>query len=486
MGTLTRRRFLAHSTAAGVGAVVGAGCGRASEDTPGAEAGRVVAEEAVAGESPGSRPPHIVLIMLDTLRADKLGCYGYPHDTSPALDALAARGVVFERAVAQCSWTRPSVGSLLTSRYARDLGLYVEHNEILNSRFETIGTLLKQHGYTTFGATANPNMNRSYNFHLGFDEYIESAVVFSWMEEAHDDNVRGRVSLPSAPRLYEQTLDFARRHPQGPCYVQLNLMEIHEWYVRDNYTLRRPEYQGLFLDVGERYPKYLQSVRQLTDDTAGFMEALSGLAGWEDTLFVILSDHGEGLDDHPGIAKSLYHGWLLYESQVVVPWILYRPGWTPAQRRIAQPVRLLELLPTVLDFAGAPIPEDIAGVSLKPLVEGRVASAALPEYFITETDFRGASKVGAYAAAWKYFNNIAPHAGLPPHELQARGGREQGLRTNQSRRRAEDMEPLRAYVEAWMREHPKTPPTPQLQALSEEERRQLEAIGYLGDEEETP
>ncbi|MBP8130020.1 MAG: sulfatase [Candidatus Hydrogenedentes bacterium] len=478
MGAITRRDFLSYAALAGLGAAAGPGCGPPPDDAPKAGEGPVPA----LGASSSNTPPNIVLIMLDTLRADKLGCYGCPHEVSPKLDALAAQGVLFERAVAQCSWTRPSIGSFLTSRYPRDLGLYLERNEILDSRFDTLGMLLKRRGYATFGATANPNLNRSYNFHLGFDEYIESDVVFSWMQEAHGDNVRGRVPLPSAPQLYEATLDFARRHAQGPCFAQLNLMEIHEWYVRDDYTLRRPEYQGMFLSAGERYPKYLQSVRQLTDDTAGFIEALCKLHGWENTLFAILSDHGEGLDDHPGVAKSLYHGWLLYESQVVVPWILYQPGWKPARARIAQPVRLLELLPTLLEYAGAPVPESVEGVSLKPLMDGAVETAALPEYFITETDFRGASKVGAYAAAWKYFDNSASHQGLPPQELQARGGREQGIRTDQSRRHAAEMAPMRQFVETWVQDHPKAPPTPQHAALSEEERRQLEAIGYLDDE----
>lgn len=479
MGAITRRHFFTVAAAAGLGAASGPSCRPASEDTP--ETGAVPA----AGENAPPPPPNIVLIMLDTLRADKLGCYGCPHDVSPKLDAIAAQGVLCERVVAQCSWTRPSIGSLLTSRYPRDLGLYVERNEILDSRFDTLGMLLKRQGYTTFGATANPNLNRSYNFHLGFDEYIESNVVFSWMQEAHGDNVRGQAPLPSAPQLYEATLNFARRHAQGPCFAQLNLMEIHEWYVRDNYTLRRPEYQGMFLSAGDRYPKYLQSVRQLTDDTADFIEALCKLPGWENTLFAIISDHGEGLDDHPGVAKSLYHGWLLYESQVVVPWILYQPGWKPPRPRIAQPVRLLELLPTLLEYAGAPVPESVEGVSLKPLIDGAVETAALPEYFITETDFRGASKVGAYAAAWKYFNNIAPHPGLPPQELQARGGREQGVRTDQSRQHGAEMQTMRQFVEAWMQDHPKAPATPQHAALSDDERRQLQAIGYLDDEEET-
>lgn len=468
MGALSRRDFLTRSAAAGLGFGMGTG--------PSA---------ALADASASSTPPNIALIILDTVRADKLGCYGGTQDTSPALDRIAERGVVFDRVIAQCSWTRPSIGSLLTSRYPRSLGLYVEKDEILDERFDTLAKALKRHGYTTFGATANPNLNRVFNFHLGFDEYVESSVVFGWMPNAHLENMRGRVPLPSAPQLFEQSLTFAAGHPQGPCYMQLNLMEVHEWYVRDSYSLTRTEYRGILRSSSERFPAYSEAVRQLTDDTARFIAQLSALPGWDNTIFAIISDHGEGLDDHPGIAKSLYHGWLLYESQVVVPWILYGPRLTVKQPRVRQPVRLLELAPTLLELAGAPPLDGAAGVSLKPLLEGKVDMVELPEYFITETDFRGASKVGAYAAQWKYFENLKSHAGLPPHELQRLGPRELGLHSDQSALHPELMQTMRPFVERWMEENRKTPATLARQDLSEEEKQQLQAIGYLGDRHET-
>ena len=461
----TRRRFLRNTALLGAGLGLG-WCGNAPAEQ----------------ELPGRAAPNIVLIMLDTVRADKLGCYGGRKDVSPALDRIAEKGAVLERVIAQCSWTRPSIASFLTSRYPRSLGLYLEKDEILNAHFDTLPRALQRHGYRTFGATANPNLNQIYNFHLGFDEYMESDVVFSWMSGARPENLRGKVPLPSAPSLFDRALDFARRHPQGPCYIQLNLMEVHEWYVRKEYTLTRPEYRTMFLRFGERYPQYLQAVRQLTDDTANFVARLAAEPGWDNTLFAIVSDHGEGLDDHPGIAKSLYHGWLLYESQVVVPWILYGPRWNPAQPRIRQPVRLLELAPTLLDLAGAPPLQGAEGISLRPLLEGKVDKVALPEYFITETDFRGASKVGAYAAEWKYFENLAAHAGLSPRELQKKGGREQGLRTDQASVHPEVAASMRAFMESWINTMAKSPPTRPQETLGEEEKQQLQAIGYLDDE----
>lgn len=467
MKGFTRRDFL--YTAAAGAAGLAAGCGRPAPEP-----------DSDAKQAQPAGPPNIVLIMLDTLRADKLGCYGCPHEVSPALDRIAGRGTVFERVVAQCSWTRPSVGSMLTSLHPRTLGLYKERDEALDSRFATLPEMLQQHGYRTFGATANPNMNEIYGFHRGFDEYIESSVVFGWMDtaESKETEVRGKVSLPGAPWLFGQALDFARKG-DGPCFLQLNLMEIHEWYVRDSYTMRRPEYNGLFSDTGEAYPKYLQAVRQLTDDTGAFIESLESLPGWDNTVFAIVSDHGEGLDDHPSVAKSMYHGRVLYESNSMVPWILYNPAWKPARPRVSQAVRLLEVMPTLLDCAGVPGPAGMAGVSLLPLVNGVADRAPVPDRFVLESHFRE-PRLAVYDPDWKLYDNRPPHPTLPRFELQPWGIREDGFHTDAAARHAAEAEARKQFLEQWEREHPMAAPTPADMELSDEMREQLEAIGYLG------
>ncbi len=128
---------------AAVAAALAAGCG--GDEPLGSASG---------APAPHSKPPNVVFIVLDALRADRLGCYGFPKATSPELDALTAQGVLFERVVAQCSWTRPSVGSMLTGQYPRALGLYKEIGESLPRDAESLAELLKAQGYTTIGATA--------------------------------------------------------------------------------------------------------------------------------------------------------------------------------------------------------------------------------------------------------------------------------------------------------------------------------------------
>ena len=103
-----------------------------------------------------SKKPHVVMVIIDTLRADRLGCYGYRLPTSPEIDRYASKGVRFANVISQTSWTRPSVASMLTSLHPRSIGIYREEKEILNDRFVTLAEALEQNGYRTLGATANP------------------------------------------------------------------------------------------------------------------------------------------------------------------------------------------------------------------------------------------------------------------------------------------------------------------------------------------
>ena len=472
MSNWTRREFIqgaAGSLALGAGLGLG-GCQQSTAPrTP---------------TAPTGGDPNVVLIMLDTLRADKLGCYGYDRaQTSPALDALASRGVLMDRVVSQCCWTRPSVGSLLTSLHPRTIGLFKEKGEIIHSRHRTLPMILKDNGYHCFGITANPNINSLFNFNQGFDTYVDSNVLFGWMDQKDGTQLRGdKVHLPGANAMFDRVLEHAESGVQGPHYVQVNAMEIHEWYVRN--TMIRPEYRNMYTDIGEKYPRYMQSVRQLTDDVAAFTDTLSKVPGWENTLFVIVSDHGEGLDEHQGVDKAKYHGWLLYESQVVVPWILYNPQWTAAQQRIQQPVRLLELAPTVLDYLGIEQHAAMEGHSILPAINGAVDRVNLPEYFITETHWRNANKIAAYSADWKYFENRTKHQGLPRYELQARGVGECGVRTDQLSGNSEVAMPMKSHIKTWETGHPNATATAPAREMSQEEIDQLEAIGYLpgGDE----
>lgn len=433
------------------------------------------------GRGGPSGPPNVVMIMTDTLRADKLSCYGFPRATTPELDALAKKGVVFERAIAPCSWTRPSMGSILTGLYPRRLGLYKEKDEILADRFDTLAEILRRHGYQTVGLTANPVTNSIFNFQQGFDEYVDSNVIFSWMPQQDGEITARNNKLIPAKEMFRKALDLvARNDPARPQYLQITIMEMHEYWRKRSHLIR-PEYLTQFLDAGEaREVRYLQALRQVSVDIDDFVNALRARPGWDNTLFVILGDHGEGLKDHPHVARSDHHGRLLYESNIVVPFILYHTDARFDGLRVKRPVRLLDLAPTILSLLELPVPEDLHGVSLKPLTGDPDASVPLPEQFVAETYFRTYSKAAVYAADWNYIEARDRQRGTKPRELQPRGGGEDGKLTDKSEEHPEVVNAMASFLREWERQNPKEEATQPTAKLSKEEEDQLRAIGYLG------
>lgn len=452
-------------------ALLAAGCGEAPDARQDAARGF----DPLVEDGPPGVGPSVCLIIVDTLRADRLGCYGYPGPSSPGLDRLAETGVRFARCVAQNTWTRPSHGSLLTSRYPRTLGIYHEGKDILVDEVTTLAEALDARGYGTVGVTANPNINAYYNFHQGFDHYVDSGIVFGFMPAEGSEGVRGKQALPRAEYVFEAALAALERR-RGPHYLQLNLMEVHEY----NQEPSGGEFEQEFaFEQQEPHRRYAQAVRHTTDLVAAFIERLAARPEWEDALFVITSDHGEFLaGEHPSVSLPKTHGYLVYESQALVPLILWSPGaGLPRGVVVDRPVRLLDLMPTVLDFVDAPAPEGLEGRSLLPLARDPAAEVDLPAAFVVETHFREAEKIAAYAPGWKYVLNLDGHPGAPAVELQP-DGPEDGARTDRSADEAGRAAELQAFLDAWQAAHPPALPTLSADATPEDLRRQLEALGY--------
>ncbi len=429
---------------------------------------------------PGEKP-HVVLVIIDTLRADRLGCYDYPLATSPEIDRYAAEGVRFANVISQTSWTRPSVASMLTSLHPRSIGIYREEKEILNDRFVTLAEVFRQNGYRALGATANPHLNKSFNFHQGFDYYQDSVRVWKSMGTQTGETSFSKLGIASAMDLFKdilRALDLERgQHRSVPHYLQFNVMEVHQTWRRN--TLIRERYGKMFPGLKDgKQRRYLQAIRQVSHDIDWFMNRLSRRPGWENALFVLVSDHGEGLNSHPDVPKSVNHGHLLYQSQVSVPWILYSKfGDLPRGVVVEHPVRLLDLMPTVLELCGIQATHPMRGKSLVPLLDHQ--EVQLPEGFVAETQFRESEKIGVYTKDWEYFENRDSHPGLNQHELQRFGSLENGKETDLAELHSEVVEQLSTYLETWEEKNPKTPPTLPGRDLSPEEIRQLRSLGYI-------
>lgn len=424
-----------------------------------------------------SRGANVVVLLLDTLRADQLSSYGAGQDTSPEIDRIASEGVRFARPISQCTWTRPSIGSLITSRYPRTLGIYDERDQVLPDAATTLAEVLADNGYTNLAATANPNTNTAFNFQQGYQQYVDSTVRFWWMRDNVGEHTYKQAPLQGARDVFKTLLSRVAKLDSPPYHLMATVMDIHE--AHDARVDLRAQ-ASLF--EGAQNRRYLQAIAKVSGDIAWFMGELKKLPGWEHTLLVIVSDHGEGLDSHPGIPASRWHGWLTYESQAVVPFILHSTGdELPRGLVVQRPVRLLDMMPTVLDLLGIEGPEHMQGLSLRSLLGNDAAPPALPEHFVVESQLEKKHSLAVYARDWKYMEHRVAIAGTDARELQPRGGGENGSATSVLGDHPALADTLRDALRAWERAHPATPPTLRAAPLSDEMEAQLKSLGYLGD-----
>jgi arylsulfatase A-like enzyme len=418
---------------------------------------------------------HVVLIIVDTLRADTLRCYGYPLRTSPEIDALANTGVVFDRVIAQSSWTRPAIGSLITGIYPRTLGLYKEHGETLYEHFDTLPEVFRRNGYTTIGATANPSINTVFGFDQGFDRYMDSSSVWKWMPGFEEKEASRTNAMDTASDIFGKVFAEIGPEPRPPYYVQVNLMEMHT-----PGPVIEEVFRGAFAEEEHNERQYLSKLRQVSYDIGAFVKRWVSLPGLEDTLFVITSDHGEGLPgDHPDIVGGNFHGYLIYETMARVPLIFYHPKKKLGVPLIERPVRLMDVMPTILELQGLEIPHRIDARSLAPLFEGQEHDVELPSGFVIESYFQNTDKIGVYSGDWKYFEHRDSWANTDPRELYGWRVVEKGSKGNQLGGNEDIAARLGSYLEEWEKNHPKAEPALAKRQPTEREIEQLKALGYL-------
>lgn len=345
-----------------------------------------------------AEPPNVVLISIDTLRADHLGAYGYDRrPTSPRLDALAEESAVFLDATSQAPWTTPAHMSLFTSLLPSTHGLLRDWDVALDFMLgrgsypalppsvPTLAELLHRAGYATLARVGGGTISADFGFGRGFDVYEEASEALSF--EARDG------TIGELRRLLEEHLE---RPGKAPFFLFFHTFEVHAPY-RDlrfaSEILEPHEVRALAEHQEREWEKPIQAERDLlrqrglfrpevvaalydggirsVDERLGrLFDALRQLGVWEETVVIVTSDHGEELGErhHRNLGD---HGQSLYQEMLHVPLIVHAPRLEIATRRIDTPVALLDVAPTILDLAGAEIPEIFEGRSLVPLMEGR-------------------------------------------------------------------------------------------------------------------
>jgi arylsulfatase A-like enzyme len=365
------------------------------------------------------RPFNLVIIGVDTLRPDHLGCYGYARNTSPSIDRLAERGALFLDAVSQAPWTLPSFGSLFTSLYPHQQGV-TERVSVIRDTFPTLATILRENGYAT-GAIVNTWMlNPELGLSRGFDYYSAPGTTLRSADGSTGDALAWIDAQEGAPFMlfvhyFEPHLPYEPPAPYDTLYDPTYKGRIGKAFVlRDQF----PEVKGVNFDqLRSATPEDWNHIKALYDGEIAFTDAAIGdlVDGLDErgllerTMVVLVADHGEEFYEHQGIG----HGHSLFSEVIKVPLILSLPRIIPKNVKIAQQVRLIDVMPTALDILGIKAESHMEGVSLVPLLNGGGETAQgegclfPPRLAYSEGLLHGPQQASLSAYPWKLICNLA-------------------------------------------------------------------------------
>lgn len=365
--------------------------------------------EPVPGDEETPEQPNIVVYLVDALRRDHLGVYGYPRPVSPNIDRFAAEATVFDRALAQSSWTRSSVASLLTGLEPQVHGVN-GRDDALPVSAQTAAELLAAAGYHTAAVITNGNVGQQFGFEQGFDHFSRSRKL-----QHRSDQVNERVLqfLESASFrqpffLYVHTMD--PHHPyQPPESFRQRFAGDSAPELGENETLkafRKGVREPDAAEVEQVVSLYDAEVASNDHYFGELLELLRSRGLYESTLVIFLSDHGEEFWEH----ANWGHGHTLYREVLDIPLIIREPRQRDP-RRVSGLVQHVDLLPTMLDYAGAPAPPSLPGVSLR---RARNLGELAPLTVFSVLDLDGRQAASLTEVEWKLIEQQAGKRGRRP------------------------------------------------------------------------
>jgi arylsulfatase len=439
--------------------------------------------------------PSVILIVVDTLRADHVGAYGSKEEFTPNIDSLAARSHLFENAVATSSWTRPSIAGMLTSRFPTSLGL-LDKTDSLHDRAVTVQEVLgNQLDFQTFAVITNGNISAQWGFDQGFDQFVWPNLRRSYPDD---------FPIHVAEGVTQRVLRLIDRREEGrPFFLFALYVDPHDPYLPHPELQTEEELPGRF-DGSRRELHELDRLRGTSTSAdrerikhlyAGEVryadhwigELLAGLnaRGLQDEVMILLTaDHGEGLWDH-GLRG---HGNDLYEESVHAPLVVHLPSMTERDAtRISEPVSLADLAPTILATVGAQKPTAFQGSDLSPLMAAESRSPAL-DYVYAEMDHRGRNFESIRNGSWKLIRRRSEGEapGRPAVQLFDLASDPEESRNLASHAQARSRRRLADALQQWSLAVLADAASRRLVALSELDDSTLESLrglGYLGNAE---
>lgn len=439
------------------------------------------AESSDGSASPAAALPDVLLVTFDTLRSDHTSSYGYPLDTTPVIDAMAAEGVLFETVYAPVGATCPSHATLFTAKYPISHGVVRNGLELVEDE-RTLTEIMKDAGYVTGGFVSSFPVTRRFGFSQGFDHYDEvfdeetSKIGLNhWTKE----DVEGGFDRPGLVTVRSAEAWLAGLDSEDAVFLWVHVFDPHFPYHR------RPRFRQRFPDKPtnveeDRIMDYDSEVAFADSAVGELIEAFRARASGRGELIVLTADHGEGLNDHglPG------HNATVYEEEVRIPLVIAWDGQLPAGERVTHPAHLVDVTPTIVGLLGLDANDDFQGIDLSPYMRGLAASdPERPVFFQKPTYPRERKRFdqlgpayGVRIGRWKYTEPVEDEV-AELYDVIADPDERVNLIESEPDRVAE----LSRVLGEWLAMQHASDPQRDLQEDPENDAG-LRALGYLDDE----
>ena len=414
---------------------------------------------------------HLILISVDTLRADALGTYGYPADVSPRLDRLAAEGVLFEDVITTIGKTGPAFASLFTSLYPPTHGAR-RNGVAMRPDVPTLAELLRDSGFDTAAFISNWTLrSRLAAVHRGFQHYDEEFTRKRNAFGAHERD---------APTLIRAAIEWlgGRTDRSRPLFLWVHLSEPHTPFeLHDNFVLKPPPKNERRSGWQKRW-RYASEVKFTDHQIGRLLEQMKELVDLDRALIVFVADHGESLGEHGYWGHGKNARW----PNLRIPLILVGPD-LPAGKRVATPASIIDVMPTVLELLGIGEPEGLAGNSLRHYWQGDTpqerARFAIGDRHTawgkgSRNVWEEPLEISLQTPSTKVVFNFEKRQTIyfdllaDPQELTPLSDSPRPMKP-----------PLRRLLANWFRQLPKY--DQRSGELSEEDVRQLKSLGYVGE-----
>jgi arylsulfatase A-like enzyme len=407
----------------------------------------------------GKKNFNFILVTVDTLRVDRIGCYGYKDVETPTMDLFAKRGIKFEKCFSQTPLTLPSHTSLMTGTFPAFHGVRDNGGFLVPPELETLAELFKENNYDTGAFVASYVLDSKWGLNQGFDFYFDQFDLSKYQS----------ISLGKVQRrgdeVIDQALPWLEDHKNNSFFAWIHLYDPHTPYDPPS-------------PYKEQYPQrpYVGEIAYADSQLARLWKYLEEENLVENTILIFASDHGESLGAH----KENAHGFFIYQEAVHVPLIVVTPFESLFGQSRSAVVSLVDILPTMLEMAGIPVPREVQGKSLQPLLfkdDLNAEDFAYSETFYPRFHYGWSELTSVQDGRYKLI--VAPRLELYDVEKDPQE------KTNLLDVAPREARRLKNLIDAFMAETEINALKLDYSQMDEDSRQKLAALGYLGTITET-